>query len=204
MVSELNTDSIFTHLKSKNVVNLDIGFFGLRKGPPTLMTNLVNVPIGQAEAPSIFWDVGMDVRHFEEQNNPVTNVPATDNNMRFWETVLGGAFAIDAGLNINGPAEVDVQNVGGIIQNERADVAPVSNEAVVPNTLDGDIGDTDGGGSSTGSTRNVGSVVGYGDGGIEASVVAPLNIPVLVSNENQGNCGELDYLFYLIADLCVS
>ncbi|KAL0795911.1 hypothetical protein Bca101_067288 [Brassica carinata] len=160
-------------------------------GPPTLMTNLVSVPIGQAQAPSIFWDVGMDVRNFHEQSNPVSNVPATENKMRFWETVIGGGFAIDADLNINGPAEVDVQNVGGIIQNENADVAPVSNEVVVPNIVDGDIGDADGGGSSTGSSRNVGSVVGYGDGGIEAAVVAPLNIPVRFSHDNQGNCGRV-------------
>lgn len=172
----------------------------MNKGPPTLMTNLVSVPIGQAQAPSIFWDVGMDVRNFHEQSNPVSNVPATENKMRFWETVIGGGFAIDADLNINGPAEVDVQNVGGIFQNENEDVAPVSNEVVVPNIVDGDIGDTDGGGSSTGSSRNVGSVVGYGDGGIEAAVVAPLNIPVRFSHDNQGNCGEFDMSFYLIGD----
>lgn len=101
----------------------------------------------------------MDLCNYQNQSNPVFEHAAIDNNMRFWEGVIAAGMAVDGHLTITADAEVEMEQVGGIISladgNDNAVVDPVSIEGVVK-----DIGEGGGGGSSSGSTKNVASLVG--------------------------------------------
>ncbi|CAG7907916.1 unnamed protein product [Brassica rapa] len=142
-----------------NNVNLETGENSNALGG----TNPLPLPTSQAAAPSIFWDVGMDVRNYLNQSNTLIDQAAMANNMRFWEGVLAGGVEVDEQLNINDPAEVEMEVVGGVVSgaggNDNAVGTTVSNEGVVKV-----VGEGEGGSSSTGSTKNVGSVFLNGAG----------------------------------------
>lgn len=57
----------------------------------------------------------MDVRNYLNQSNTLIDQAAMANNMRFWEGVLAGGVEVDEQLNINDPAEVEMEVVGGVV-----------------------------------------------------------------------------------------
>ncbi|KAL0655875.1 hypothetical protein Bca4012_076459 [Brassica carinata] len=158
IVVEDNDDVMY----DANNVNLETGQNSHAVGGLTPEgTNLLTVPITQVEAPSIFWDVGMDLR------------------------VIASGIEVDEQLNINAPAEVEMELVGGVISlaegNDNAGGDTIQNQGVVK-----EIGEVEGGSSSTGSTNNVGSVFGNEGGGSGAR-----NSPRPVDHDIRGESGEI-------------
>ena len=88
--------------------------------------------ITQAQAPSVFWDVGMDLLNYPT-HGPTVGITGerVENTMHFWEDVANEGFACPEGLHVNDPP--GNQNVGVAEANAATD--------------------DHGGGSSTGSTH---------------------------------------------------
>ncbi|XP_033139774.1 uncharacterized protein LOC117133063 [Brassica rapa] len=88
--------------------------------------------ITQAQAPSVFWDVGMDLLNYPT-HGPTEGITGegVENTMRFWQDVANEGFACPEGLHVNDPPGNQNMGVGE------------------PNAAT----DDNGGGSSTGSTH---------------------------------------------------
>ncbi|KAL0733718.1 hypothetical protein Bca4012_009928 [Brassica carinata] len=141
-----------------NNVNVETGQHSNASG----CTNLFTVPITQALAPSILWEMGMDLR------------------------VIAAGIKLDGQLNINPPVEVEMEHVGGTISladgNDNAVVDTVPNEGVVKEIGEGE---GEGGGSSTGSTKNVVSQFGNKLGN-EGAVLGHGGDDMHTTSEEQG------------------
>ncbi|CDY66388.1 BnaCnng50680D [Brassica napus] len=74
-------------------------------------TSVMPEQITQAQAPSVFWDVGMDLLNYPT-HGPTVGITGegVENTMRFWEDVANEGFACPEGLHVNDPP--GNQNVG--------------------------------------------------------------------------------------------
>ncbi|CAN7097838.1 unnamed protein product [Brassica rapa subsp. narinosa] len=95
-------------------------------------TSVMPEQITQAQAPSVFWDVGMDLLNYPT-HGPTEGITGegVENTMRFWQDVANEGFACPEGLHVNDPPGNQNMGVGE------------------PNAAT----DDNGGGSSTGSTH---------------------------------------------------
>ncbi|CAN6886077.1 unnamed protein product [Brassica oleracea] len=77
----------------------------------TERTSVMPEQITQAQSPSVFWDVGMDLLNYPT-HGPTVGITGerVENTMRFWEDVANEGFACPEGLHVNDPP--GNQNVG--------------------------------------------------------------------------------------------